>query len=554
MEWYLKKSDGDIFGPVAEDELKEWAAEGRISPDDQLSSDQRLWQPAPEVPALNMDWVVELPDDQRYGPLHLMAMVELVQHGFLPADAPIQHKSTDERHILSEALLSAMITRAEFLEKSIVDLRTSTPPPPEDTTSAEIEQVLSELSAKCDTLRQDLSKEQEKSRQAEERLAERERELAEQKEATGGQDEKLQALQQKVADLEAAANEQAAATPAPIPPDLKDEVAALEAKLQATGEQHATELDSARRQKEALQKTIDDLHQTETELQSRLDEAQPDIRHAREIDDDRKELKARIAEVEKERDEARTRQTELESQVSSPKAEGSDSRVDLAAVARAAEAAGDNARVDQWKDLAVRNDTLQRELTKWTKMYEDERSSAETIEAKLNARIDELRRNEGVVNSEMDNLSRRLQLTERNYEEVLVASRLSEAEDPEAASRSQLMALIESHNELSQKYDSLFQQLQDKNEQIEALSKIAKEADRRADQRVSDMEKRLKEEQELADKARGQFAEIESSHHDLVKAYRDMNDRFIRFRQQGDGSGAANPELTTQGPRIRLTR
>ena len=80
MNWHLKKADGEtVYGPVDEKTLEAWAADGRISPFDKVSSDQKEWKPAPQVDALKMEWTVDLDDGRQFGPLHVLAFRELVR-------------------------------------------------------------------------------------------------------------------------------------------------------------------------------------------------------------------------------------------------------------------------------------------------------------------------------------------------------------------------------------------------------------------------------------------------------------------------------------------
>ena len=117
--WYVKKGDGEVYGPVTRDELRSWAAEGRVAPEDTLSSDQETWQAAAEAVELGMDWFLELPGEPPYGPLHLMALNELVLDGAVSTVLPIRHRTTGERHVLGDALAHALSNRRETLEEAL---------------------------------------------------------------------------------------------------------------------------------------------------------------------------------------------------------------------------------------------------------------------------------------------------------------------------------------------------------------------------------------------------------------------------------------------------
>jgi hypothetical protein len=123
MDWYLKKSSGDVFGPVTTAALRQWAAGGRIAPDDQLSNDQETWLPAVEQPDLGLDWMVELAPDKLYGPFHLLALGDLIREGSVPATAPIIHRGTGERHVLHDALMLVVLEQNTRLAATAQELR-----------------------------------------------------------------------------------------------------------------------------------------------------------------------------------------------------------------------------------------------------------------------------------------------------------------------------------------------------------------------------------------------------------------------------------------------
>ena len=82
-EWHLlKAADREVHGPVLLDQLQSWAAEAKISPMDKVSSDNRQsWVRAPMVPALQMDWLIEMPDNYLYGPTSVGTIQEFLATG-----------------------------------------------------------------------------------------------------------------------------------------------------------------------------------------------------------------------------------------------------------------------------------------------------------------------------------------------------------------------------------------------------------------------------------------------------------------------------------------
>jgi hypothetical protein len=81
--WYLLKvADNEVFGPAPLEQLRNWAAEAKISPLDRVSNDERKsWQRAPMLTGLQMDWLVEMPDNFLYGPTSVGTLQEFLATG-----------------------------------------------------------------------------------------------------------------------------------------------------------------------------------------------------------------------------------------------------------------------------------------------------------------------------------------------------------------------------------------------------------------------------------------------------------------------------------------
>ncbi len=82
QNWYLlKNEDGTVFGPLPFLQLKHWAGDAQVSPLDKVSTDEQNWLRAPMVPALEMDYLIEVSPDQFYGPTTIGAVREFLQMG-----------------------------------------------------------------------------------------------------------------------------------------------------------------------------------------------------------------------------------------------------------------------------------------------------------------------------------------------------------------------------------------------------------------------------------------------------------------------------------------
>ena len=86
-KWYVKNTQGKVFGPIGLDDLRTWVMEGRVEPLAGISTDLKNWMLAPLKPELEMNWVVENNPGQFYGPTHRAVVDDLVQSGALSSDA-----------------------------------------------------------------------------------------------------------------------------------------------------------------------------------------------------------------------------------------------------------------------------------------------------------------------------------------------------------------------------------------------------------------------------------------------------------------------------------
>lgn len=124
MSWFLRKKNGDEYGPVELNELQEWAHDGRIEPDDAISADREIWNPAPTLAALGMEWMVELPEaGGMYGPVNLLAARELLLTQAISPQARVVHKITGEEGVLIERLFAVVDAQKDEWRSTVDALR-----------------------------------------------------------------------------------------------------------------------------------------------------------------------------------------------------------------------------------------------------------------------------------------------------------------------------------------------------------------------------------------------------------------------------------------------
>ena len=94
-KWYVKNTEGKVFGPIDLATLVKWTKDGRIEPLAGLSTDLKHWCLAPQKAELEMDWVIENTPSQFYGPVHRDQIDAWIQSGTLSPDAHFYRSERD---------------------------------------------------------------------------------------------------------------------------------------------------------------------------------------------------------------------------------------------------------------------------------------------------------------------------------------------------------------------------------------------------------------------------------------------------------------------------
>ena len=264
-QWYLKMDDNSVFGPAPEHLLREWAEQGRIIPGNKISRDQKQWVATETLTALNLDWMIQLPNGPMYGPLNLMAVTDLIIEGTVAPDALMVHTGTQEETSADKLLDATPETpvTAQHPPASMPVEVAATPTDNAATTAleAELEQVRQKLEAANNTL----EVEQKLAAETQTKL-----DAANQKEVRAGKD--VEAARQKETqarkDAEAAQRETA---------EIR--------KQQETAQQQATkareQLEATQREKTQARKEANAQQDTTADIQQQLIAAQADIESER---------------------------------------------------------------------------------------------------------------------------------------------------------------------------------------------------------------------------------------------------------------------------------
>ena len=88
-EWYVRMSNGNVYGPADVASLVSWAEDGRIDPSSSLSKDRIKWTPAQLMDELGMKWLVELEPGKPLGPYNRKFLISSHAEGSLPDRAKL---------------------------------------------------------------------------------------------------------------------------------------------------------------------------------------------------------------------------------------------------------------------------------------------------------------------------------------------------------------------------------------------------------------------------------------------------------------------------------
>jgi len=105
-DWFVRMSNGSVFGPINVKGLVYWASDGRILPDDEVSTDRTNWRPARELAELKMNIMIERPDGAFMGPFNAQAIEPLIQEGKIPPRSkPFPVEELEARKAFRQATL-----------------------------------------------------------------------------------------------------------------------------------------------------------------------------------------------------------------------------------------------------------------------------------------------------------------------------------------------------------------------------------------------------------------------------------------------------------------
>ena len=128
-EWYVRSSDGNVYGPTDRASLRAWAQEGRIEPSGFVSNDRRNWMSAPLMAELEMKWVVEPELGKFFGPFNRDVVSRLSVTGAIPRGARIyrMHELPVDQDPAPQVVEKIVEKRVEVPVEKVVEKRVEVP-------------------------------------------------------------------------------------------------------------------------------------------------------------------------------------------------------------------------------------------------------------------------------------------------------------------------------------------------------------------------------------------------------------------------------------------
>ena len=108
---HVRVSDNMTYGPVALTTVCQWAAQGRVTAESEISFDRNEWVRADSIPELGLEWVASSDGADDFGPFNMMALSALVRRGLISPDARLKQRETDETLDVPQALARATASR-----------------------------------------------------------------------------------------------------------------------------------------------------------------------------------------------------------------------------------------------------------------------------------------------------------------------------------------------------------------------------------------------------------------------------------------------------------
>ena len=128
-EWYVRTSDGNVYGPADMASLVKWAEDGRVDASGFVSKDRITWIPSQLMEELAMTWLVEVEPGIFRGPYNRKFLIASSNDGSLPANAKLYRRhdlpvgedvppTIVEKEVIKEVIKEVPVEKIVEVEKS----------------------------------------------------------------------------------------------------------------------------------------------------------------------------------------------------------------------------------------------------------------------------------------------------------------------------------------------------------------------------------------------------------------------------------------------------
>jgi hypothetical protein len=193
----------------------------------------------------------------------------------------------------------------------------------------------------------------------------------------------------------------------------------------------------------------------------------------------------------------------------------------------------------EWQDTLKQRDELAKEAVKWKKFYEDLGDRNERNVKQLNDQLDALKADERIASDRIRNLDKqRRVLEERNLEIQESALAGASTGNDDAL---ELLNLKRAYNDLSDKLENVLDQLTMRTEQLEKIYVQRDELELTVRHKEEELQQTIREEREENRHIRRQHMDLENLHAELLRSFRELNDKMVKMRNNPDFKRAPSP-------------
>jgi len=175
---------------------------------------------------------------------------------------------------------------------------------------------------------------------------------------------------------------------------------------------------------------------------------------------------------------------------------------------------------EDWSLLMRERDRCSKEADKWKRFYEDEMARNQTRETELAVQLEDLRDQLRKSTERVKSLERR-----RGQLEELMVNTPAPAQEGDRDLR-------QAYQELRMQLEQLLEALSLKDRELEAAAARLHQTEEQLKSEQARHQNERQREQELQKGVRDHLTRIEQAHRDLIRSYRDLNERMIRLRNQ----------------------